>query len=288
MTLKGHLFSAPLDIDICQVNTALIRPPDITEVIPSIGQLGVLQSVLLKLSGNPEYPYEIVDGDRRVNSALRYHLDTIPAIITDGTRGQIAAASAILNAARSNNPIDEARSWKIALEEGQFGSVAELGKHVHIGVQTIKKRLKLLTLPEDILVHVGVSVAEGVAEKMANLPADYQADAVDAALRQLDAGKKFTAADLKLSQTRRVEDREDSIDALFDLSPLPLLEIAHDPIQELATEVQRLCQARNVPLEQLLDLLRPTPSLPLPAPPARPNRPPATVRDGRVNLGLRN
>lgn len=288
MTLKGHLFSAPLDTETRHIPTALIIPPNITEVIPSIQQLGVLQSVLLKPSGRPGQPYEIVDGDRRVNSALRYHLDTVPAIITNGTRGQIAAASAILNAARSNNPLDEARSWKIALEEGQFGSVAELATHVHIGVQTIKKRLKLLDLPEDILVHVGLSIAEGVAEKMANLPADYQADAVQAAFRQLDAGKKFTAADLKLSQTRRVDDREDSIDALFDLSPVPLLQVQQDPVLELVSEIQRLCQARNVPLDQVLDRLRPVPVLPVSPPSIRPPLPLTPVSPTRVNLGLRN
>lgn len=288
MTLKGHLFSAPLDTEIRHVHTALIIPPNITEIIPSIQQMGILQSVLLKPSGQSEQPYEIVDGDRRVNSALRYHLETIPAIITDGTRGQIAAASAILNAARSSNPLDEARSWKIALDEGQFGTVAELAKHVHIGVQTIKKRLKLLDLPEDILVHVGLSIAEGVAEKMANLPAEYQGDAIQAAIRQLDAGKKFTAADLKLSQTRRADDREDSIDALFDLSPVPLLQVTHDPVTELVSELQRLCQARNVPLEQVLDRLRPVPVPPVQAPIARPPLPPAPITPTRVNLGLRN
>ena len=103
MTSQGHLFSAPFTVETRMIPVSLIAEPDTQECIPSIGQIGVLQGVLLKPSGNAAVPYLIVDGDRRVRSALKYGLESVPGVITDGTPGQIAAASAILNAARSSN-----------------------------------------------------------------------------------------------------------------------------------------------------------------------------------------
>ncbi|GAA5533849.1 ParB/RepB/Spo0J family partition protein [Deinococcus aluminii] len=293
MTLPGHLFAAPLQTNIQMVPVALIVPPDTRDTIPSVQRLGVMQSVLLKPSGNPRLPYLIVDGDRRVNSALKYGLDVVPALITDGTRGQIAAASAILNAARSSNPLDEARSWQTALEEGQFRDVAELAAHVRINAATIKKRLKLLALPEDLLAHVGVSIAEGVAERMANLPPEYRQQAIQAAERTLDAGKKFTAADLKESQTARTQDLHAGLDQLFDAAPL--LTVQRDPLADLVGEVKRLAALNGIDLPVLLRELRralPAPNVPdapvpVPPPPAPPAAPVAPPRAGRVNLGLR-
>jgi len=285
MTLQGHLFSAPLQIETRMINVALIMPPETTEVNPSVALLGVMQSVLLKPSGNLNTPYLIVDGDRRVASALKYGIEQIPAIITDGTRGQIAAASAILNAARSSNPLDEARSWQTALEEGQFDSVKDLAHHVRISAQTIKKRLKLLELPEDVLAHIGISIAEGVAERIANLPAKYRQQAIEAAERKLDAGQKFTGTDLKASQTARSHDMHGSLDSLFNASPL--LDVPRDPLEDLVQEVKRLAGLSNIDLPTLLRALQAEQGvdLPVPVPPSTPR--PAPVA-GRTTLGLRH
>lgn len=290
MTLSGYLFSAPLHTEIRMVPVGLIEEPDTLEVNPGIERLGVMQSVLLEPSGNPERPYRIVDGRRRVRSAVNYGIKQVPALITDGTRGQIAAASAILNAARSSHPLDEARNWKIALEEGQFGDVKELAAHVRVSVQTIRKRLRLLTLPEDLLAHIGVSIAEGVAERMANLTPEYREQAIRAAERRLDAGEKFTAADLKESQTARARDFEESLDTLF--GPEPLLEVPRDPLTELVQEVRRLAALGSVELPALVRVLaREVPGLNEPS--STPAEPPASPRltvsprPGRVNLGLR-
>ncbi|BDP44491.1 hypothetical protein DAETH_44600 (plasmid) [Deinococcus aetherius] len=291
MTLSGHLFSAPLHTEIQMVPVRLIEEPDTQEVNPGIERLGVMQSVLLKLSGHPERPYRIVDGKRRVRSALNYGIEQVPALITDGTRGQIAAASAILNAARSSHPLDEARNWQIALEEGQFGDVKELAAHVRVSVQTIRKRLRLLTLPEDLLAHIGVSIAEGVAERMANLAPRYREQAIRAAECRLDAGERFTAADLEESQTARARDFEQSLDTLFGTEPL--LEVPRDPVAELVQEVKRLAALGGIELPGLVRALaREVPGLdepsPTPAEPPAAPRPSVSPRPGRVNLGLRH
>ena len=253
MTLQGHLFSAPFAVETRMIPVSLIAEPDTQACIPSVGRIGVLQGVLLKPSGNPAVPYLIVDGDRRIRSALKFGLEVVPGVVTDGTPGQIAAASAILNAARSSNPLDEARSWQIALREGQFPTIKDLAHHVHVNAATIAKRLKLLRLPESLLAHVGDRIAEGVAVALAGLPDEYLPGAVREAERKLNAGEKFTAADLKLAQTARQDDLHGSLDQLFGM--VPLLDVVHDPLGELVAEVRRLAHTRQVSLETLIRAL---------------------------------
>lgn len=222
--------------------------------MPGIATQGVMQSVLLKPTGDRQIPYQIVDGDRRMASAIRYGLKEVPALITDGSRGQIAALSAILNASRGPNILDEARSWQTALEEGQFHSIGELAAAVHVSEKTIKTRLRLMELPESLLDFVGVCIAPGVAMSMAKLDGQYRTQAIMAAEAKMDAGEKFTAADLKNVTIRRVDDRARAMDSLFaqeqiGLQPT-LLEI--DPVKELAREVIRLAQIQEVQISELI------------------------------------
>ena len=222
--------------------------------MPGIATQGVLQSVLLKPTGDPEVPYQIVDGDRRVASAIKYGIKEVPALITDGSRGQIAAMSAILNASRGPNLIDEARSWQTALEEGQFLSVKDLAKHVHVSETTIKARLKLMELPENVLEHVGISIAPGVAMALARLDKSYRDEAVRAVELKLDEGKKFTAADLKAVSIRRVSDRSELLEGLFEQQEEPLLVI--NPLDELAAEVKRLAGIQGIAITELIARLQ--------------------------------
>lgn len=246
------LFAQPFEVQGAIVPVHQIVFPEGDEVNPAIEKPGVLQSVLLARTGLPDTPYRVIDGKRRVRSAMRYGHATVPAIITDGTRGQIAAASAMLNAARNANPLDEARNWKTALEEGQYLTVQDLARDMRVSASTIKKRLALLRLPESLLLHVGVLIADGVAEKMANLDDVYLAEAINAAERKLDLGEKFTAQDLKCSQVKRVDDLQGSLDDLFGTSPLPELFERPDPLEQVVSEVRRLAALHGVELEALV------------------------------------
>lgn len=253
-----HLFDEPFDVKVEVVKVEDIEFPEGTEINPAIEKPGVLQSVLLRRTNKPlpHKPYAVVDGKRRVRSAVAYGHPTVPAVITDGSRGQIAAASAMLNAARNDNPVDEARNWKIALEEGKYLTVADLAKDMRVSAATIKKRLRLLELPEDLLVHVGTMISEGVAEKMANLAPEYRAEAINAAERQLDQGKKFTAQDFKNAQVKRREDQLDSLDTLFEsasASGFGELFTTVSPLEQVISEVRRLAAMHGVELQDVVD-----------------------------------
>lgn len=227
----------------------IVPPPEGTPVMHGIDSTGIAQSVLLKTTGDQNKPYIIVDGNRRIASALHFGIKEVAALITDGTRGQIAAMSAILNSSRGPNPVDEARNWHTALTEGQFADIKSLAQSVHVHENTIKARLKLLRLPESILEHVGVLVAEGVAERMAKLPDEYRERAIQAAEIRLDAGEKFTAADLKAVSVKRQDDLANVMSNLFDQQPVL---IERNPVGELASEVQRLARIEGVCLNDLI------------------------------------
>ncbi|WP_169310709.1 ParB/RepB/Spo0J family partition protein [Deinococcus proteolyticus] len=250
--MTPNLFSQPLDTTVQKVPVSLIMPPpEGTPVMPGIATQGVMQSVLLKPTGDSQIPYQIVDGDRRMASAIAYGLKEVPALITDGTRGQIAAMSAILNASRGPNILDEARSWQTALEEGHFHSVKELAENVHVSEKTIKARLRLMELPESLLEHVGISIAPGVAMQLAKLDGSYRTQAIMAAEAKLDCGEKFTGADLKAATTRRLDDRSQIMEGLFEQFEQPIL-LVTDPVRDLALEVQRLANIQGVRLNELI------------------------------------
>ena len=127
---------------------------------------------------------------------------------------------------------------------------------VHIlSRETIKKRLKLLSLPESLLVHVGTMIADGVAEKMANLPPEYLAEAVNAAERQLDQGRKFTGKDLRNSLVKRRDDQESSLDGLFESAGLPELFESVSPLEQVTQEVRRLAAIHGVALSDVVAAL---------------------------------
>ena len=278
---QPSLFERPFDVQVSIVDVKQILYPEGEETNPAVEKPGVLQSVLLACTGNPELPYRVIDGKRRVRSAVKYGHATVPAIITDGSRGQIAAASAMLNAARTSNPLDEARNWKVALDEGQYLTVQDLARDMRVSVSTIKKRLNLLRLPESLLAHVGVLIADGVAERMANLDDKYLDEAIEAAERKLDQGEKFTASDLKNAQTRRSADQQTSLSDLFNQSELPDLFQAADPLAELVSEVLRLTRLRGVDLQALIERLQEAPTqVAIPTPVDAPktiSQPPATA-----------
>jgi|GEM_PF-3077936 len=279
--MQRSLFVQPLDVQQTHVSLQDIQPPTLNgaqnALIHTVRDMGVLQPVVLKPSSSPFYAYEIVDGNRRVYSSLTFEKDTIPAVITDGTTGQLASARAILNLSRAANPVQEAIAIRDALKEAAF-TIEDLAKAWGVDVEVLRKRARLLDLPEDVLAGVGTFVSVGTLQDMANLAPDYRDRAVKAYRETLANGeKKFTAKDLKQVKTVRHGDLTlSALGALGALAgPSPLLQV--DPAEQLAAEVRRLCEQRGVNLSDLLTHLgvsQPVPVVPTPAP-------------ARVNLGQR-
>lgn len=270
------LFAQPLDTTPQMVALADIKPGEANTVIKSVAAVGVLQSLLLKPSSDPAYRFEIVEGNRRDYSARQYGLTHVPALITDGSPAQLAAARAIANTARSSNPVQEARAWHAVLQEGVYADVNALARDFGVPVATVKQRLRLMKLPAAVLDGIqGRKIAEGTAEKIANLDEAYRTRALVMYSEVTARGERFTDAHLKEIRARRGDDRTRTVlDALGALpGAQPLLNLPK--VDVLAEEVRRLARERGVDLAELIAALGGTAS------------PPAPVVSGRVRLGVR-
>ena len=269
------LFSTPLDTEMQRVDLQRIKPGTARTVIPSVRLMGVMQPVLLRTTPRGPYAYEVVDGNRRDHSARTFGHTDIPAIITDGSEAQLAAARAVLNTSRSPNPVQEARAWQGALASGVYGSVEAMARDLGVNVQTVRQRLRLMQLPDQLLDGIQEGhISEGVAEKIANLDPAYRARAVQRYGELQGAGERFTADHLKEVRTRREGDLTRTVlGSLMNLpasqQAAPLLSL--DPLALLAQDVKRLAQERGVSLDDLataLSFVTPTPSAPTNADPA--------------------
>lgn len=262
-TTQPSLFEQPVNTTEQRVMVAAIKPnPDIDpgDVLKSVRVVGVLQPLLLKPIQDPAYLYEVVAGGRRLNSALRYELSDVPAIITTGneTEAQLAMLRALENTARSANPVAEGRAFRKVLDSGLYPSEREMASEMGIDVQLIRKRLKLVRLPDDILQAVeNGKLGETTAERIVKLDTPYQRSAIQATRQALAEGERFTAKDLKEIRTRQQGDMSQALGSLLGQVPSaqmqPILTLT--PAQLLAEEFRMIAQERNLPLQDVLAVL---------------------------------
>jgi ParB family transcriptional regulator, chromosome partitioning protein len=116
----------------------------IEELATSIGQLGVLQPVIVRRSASG---YELVAGERRWRAARRAGLDRIPAVVIDTDDHGALERALVENLHRSDlNAIEEAAAYKQLMDDAgltQEALAARLGRNR----VTITNTLRLLDLP---------------------------------------------------------------------------------------------------------------------------------------------
>ncbi|GAA5512523.1 hypothetical protein Dcar01_01237 [Deinococcus carri] len=286
------------------VPLAEIEPPELrgarNSIGPSVTEFGILTP--LELYPAPEgspYRYRVSAGSRRFHTARDVGLTEVPAFVSSSA-GSAADITGIENLGRSNNPVAEALALREKLNQGyNLKAVADLWG---APLGTLKKRARLLELPEWVLDLVGERVAAGVVEQIAALNEPYRTQAVGALQAKVagDPGAKFTADDLKGARVAQQGDLGDVLSAALQDAPAPLIEV--DVVTDLASRVAAMARHEGVDLgaltQALLDLARdgtapeepaasptveaaPEPAPPeVPAPPAL-NRPPNRVRATR-------
>jgi len=246
-TEQPTLFHTPMTTELKYVETASIEPPETNGTIPAIGKFGIIQTVLLRASTNPMYEYQVIAGSRRVNTAIKNNILTVPAIITTGTDDQFAAARAIENSARRDNPVQEAIAWKQVLDSGVYADERALAADLRVPLRLVKKRLKLAKLPRRILEGINDgTLTERTAEKMSTLDANYLSLAYAAFDASVANDQPFTHGDLRAVQVKKTEQTKSA--ALGALSRLPVTQalITLDPVTVMAEQVRQMCNARNI------------------------------------------
>ncbi|MDE5764718.1 MAG: ParB/RepB/Spo0J family partition protein [Ruminococcus sp.] len=122
----------------------------ISSLADSIREHGILQPILVRPldTGN----YQIVAGERRWRAARMLGLDEIPVQIRQLTDSETMQIAIIENLQRENlNPVEEAMGYEELISE--YGMTQEqVGKIVGKSRSAVANMIRILTLPEDILV----------------------------------------------------------------------------------------------------------------------------------------
>lgn len=159
------------------------RPPgDITELMASIAERGILQPLILTpVFDDPEkVHYRIVAGERRYRAAAELGQMTVPALIRERDRAGELVDRLVENVHRRNlEPLEEARAIQAIRDAEPRLSQEALAKRLGISQGQVSKRLALLELDEKLTPYIERGeVADDVVERLAALPPTSQAKVV--------------------------------------------------------------------------------------------------------------
>ena len=125
------------------------------ELVGSIREIGVLQPVVVRRSGDG---YELIMGERRWRAAGAAGLESIPAIIRETGDEDLLRDALLENLHRSQlNPLEEAAAYQQLLDD--FGCTHdELATRLHRSRPQISNTLRLLKLPPLVQRRVAAGV----------------------------------------------------------------------------------------------------------------------------------
>lgn len=124
------------------------------ELVASIREKGVLQPIIVRPlvdDTTDRRKYEIVAGERRWRASASAGAVTIPAIIRELSDQEAFDIMVIENLQREDlDPLEEARAFEAYATEG--GDIEDLANKIGSDPRYIRRRVRILTLPEEILV----------------------------------------------------------------------------------------------------------------------------------------
>ena len=122
---------------------------EIKELSDSIKEYGVLQPIIV--SKMKDGKYILIAGERRLRASIKAGLNKIPAIVKEASDRDIALIALVENVQRENlSYIEEATAYRKLMID--FGlSQTEIAKRVGKQQSTISNKIRLLSMPEDII-----------------------------------------------------------------------------------------------------------------------------------------
>lgn len=157
-----------------ELSPALIRPnpkqprtvfdeQDMSELVHSIREIGVLQPIVVRPVANDDpahetTPYELIMGERRWRATQQAGLETVPVIIRSTTDEDLLRDALLENLHRSQlNPLEEAAAYQQLLED--FGCTHdELAERIGRSRPQISNTIRLMKLPPLVQRRVAAGV----------------------------------------------------------------------------------------------------------------------------------
>jgi ParB family transcriptional regulator, chromosome partitioning protein len=139
-----------LEIDLINSSEAPLRNSsgDLTDLIESIRQHGLLQPILVRPLGEK---FEVVAGNRRFEACKRLKHRKIKSVVIDLDDKAAYEVAITENVQRKTlSPLEEGLAFKRYCEEFGWGSETELAKKIGKSQEYVSHRIKLLTLPEEV------------------------------------------------------------------------------------------------------------------------------------------
>ncbi|MBY0408147.1 MAG: ParB/RepB/Spo0J family partition protein [Rickettsiales bacterium] len=122
----------------------------IAELADSIRKNGIMQPIIVRVSGKQEGKYEIVAGERRWRASKLAKLEQVPVIIRDIPDKQALELALVENIQRQDlSAIEEANGYQRLIEEFDY-TQEELAGVIGKSRSHIANLLRLLSLPEEI------------------------------------------------------------------------------------------------------------------------------------------
>ncbi|MFN8027521.1 MAG: ParB/RepB/Spo0J family partition protein [Acidimicrobiia bacterium] len=142
------------EIPVASIEPNRYQPRDyfdeeaLSSLAESIRQVGVLQPILVRPSGDDTY--ELIAGERRWRAARRVGLQTIPALVRDTDDSTALEHALVENLHRDNlNPLEEAAAYQQLIEDFNL-THDEVASRVGRSRASISNTLRLLQLPPAI------------------------------------------------------------------------------------------------------------------------------------------
>lgn len=152
-----------IDIDGIRPNPANPRKvfsgPKFDELVESVKHKGVLEPILIRPVGfkilnqdGTTSTYEIIAGERRYKASIKAGHTKIPALVREMTDEEAFDVMTIENLHREDlNEVEEAECFKSYLDAKGPEAAKDLSQRTGIGEQYIRRRVRLLTLPKQVI-----------------------------------------------------------------------------------------------------------------------------------------
>jgi ParB family chromosome partitioning protein len=152
--VRGDRTSALAELPIGSIKPNSFQPrkafdeETLADLTASVRELGVLQPILVRPSGEGEF--ELIAGERRWRAAKRAGLQTIPALVKEVTDAASLEQAVVENLHRQDlNPLEEAAAYQQLIEDFQL-THDELAARVGKSRAAISNTLRLFQLPPTI------------------------------------------------------------------------------------------------------------------------------------------
>lgn len=203
------------DIELSRIRTNPYQPRrhfdenDILELAESIGEIGLIQPLVVRPSGDF---YELIAGERRLRACHLAGLQSVAAVVMDvgSTEQQIMAL--VENVQRKNlSSVEEAGSLKDILDRTGWGQ-SELARKLGRSQASVANKLRLLKLEEPVqkMVVEGL-LGERSARAFLRLPPALQIAAAKKAIEQGLTSKEVENLVNDLKDGRSINESRETI-----------------------------------------------------------------------------